>query len=360
MRNPPMPPLPSPSEPSKPNATRRIWADETQVLTETGAGLFDDDIPTRQMPVRSAHWELPLDAPTISGPIFGSSTISGPIHEPPISQAVTRRRITRNEWTLLIAAVGIVLLLVGTVAALGILGLPGTGNAAASNPPAAVAAATATATATPAPTATATPLPPIASSYLATDTTTQGSWQSQYGSQGYVIVGDSQQLPATIQVTPANQQQCDWQDSTTDTRALQKASNPTDRIAACWYSSSTFTIDVNITDGQTYQMALYMVDWDQQSRAEIVNVLDPSTDTVLDTRSVTGFSNGEWLVWNVRGHIAIQVTNAPGSLNAVVSGLFFAPAATPGATPTTPAGSPTPTNTPTPSADAIPTDTPSQ
>lgn len=369
MRNPPLPPLPTPSEPSRPNPTRRIWPSETQVLTDTGSGLLDeDDVPTRQMPARQPLWTHDLDAPTIgivSSPIFGAP-ISGPVPGAPISQGVARtgRRINRNEWTLLIAAVGVVLLLVGTVAALGIFGLPSSGNNSPSGSGAPIVSATATATATPLPTATATPLPAIMASYLTQDTTTQGNWQGQYGSQGYVIVGDSQQLPASIQVTPSNQQEFDWTDSTTDSRALLSASDPTNRIAACWFASNSFTIDVNITDGQTYQMALYVLDWDQQNRAEIINVLDPTTDTVLDARSVTAFGGGAWLVWNVRGHIAIQITNAPGSLNAVVSGLFFAPAATPGATPTVapvPTGTPngTPTDTPTSDNNATPTDTPS-
>jgi hypothetical protein len=80
---------------------------------------------------------------------------------------------------------------------------------------------------------------------------------------------------------------------------------------------------------------------------------------VLDTRSVTSFGGGQWLVWSVRGHIAIQITNAPGSPNAVASGLFFAPASAPGATPSaSPAATDTPTPTPASGGDATPTDTP--
>lgn len=370
MRNPPLPPLPTPSEPSqprKPGTTRRVWPSETQVLTETRLWQSDeDDIPTRQMPVRQPHWEQYPDAPTVSGPIFAAPIISAPLREAPISQGVPRpsRRINRNEWMLLVAAVAIVLALVGTVAAFGLFGFPSSANDnSPSGSGAPVAAATATATATAAPTATATPLPAIEASYTTVDTATQGSWQGQYGNQGYIVVGDTQQLPSAIHVTPANQQEFGWADSTSDPRGLQKASDPTDRIAACWYANGSFTIDVNITDGQTYQMALYMVDWDQQSRAEIVNILDPTTDAVLDTRSVTGFGGGEWLVWNVRGHIAIQITNAPSSLNAVVSGVFFSAAAQPGATPSvSPSATETPTGTPPASpatnGDATPTDTP--
>jgi hypothetical protein len=107
-------------------------------------------------------------------------------------------------------------------------------------------------------------------------------------------------------------------------------------------------------------MALYVVDWDQQNRAEIVNILDPATYGVLDTRSVTSFGAGAWLVWSVRGHIALQITNALGSPSAVVNGLFFASMPTPGTTPSaSPAATDTPTTIPTSGGDATPTDTPS-
>jgi hypothetical protein len=362
MPTPPLPHLPAPGEPSRPNATRRIWPDETQQLTDADVSIPDaDDTPTRQLPVRQLRWEQDpdADAPTVSSPLFGAP-ISAPLRDAPMSQSagLAGRQISRNDWMLLIAAVGIVLVLVGTLAAFGLLGLPSSGN----NAPAGAGApsASATPTATPVPTATATPLPAVQASFTTHDTATQGSWQGQYGAQGYVVIGDTQQLPASIQVAPTNQQEAHWADSSSDPRALQKASNPADRIAACWYANGSFTIDVNITDGQTYQMALYVVDWDQQNRAEIVNILDPATYAVLDARSVTSFGAGAWLVWSVRGHIALQITNAPGSLNAVVSGLFFAPAPAPGATPNaSPTATDTPTTIPTSSGDATPTDTPS-
>ena len=49
--------------------------------------------------------------------------------------------------------------------------------------------------------------------------------------------------------TPSGNSSWDWAASTTDPRALQKASVSTgDRIASCWYSSGSFTIDLNFAD----------------------------------------------------------------------------------------------------------------
>jgi hypothetical protein len=230
----------------------------------------------------------------------------------------------RRSMIGLFAAIGIVVLLasiVGVIVLSQALSLAG----GAPTPQAQQPATLPTATPTPIPTATATatPQPTNSVTFVALDTTTQGNWQSTYGSQGAIVVGDTQNLPGAIQVTPANQSGYTWAGSTSDPRALQKVSNSSDRIAACWYSSSAFTIDINITDGNTYRLALYLLDWDQQNRVETVSVVDPTSGNVLDTHQVQDFANGQYLLWDVRGHIQLQITNASGSINAVVSGLFF-------------------------------------
>jgi hypothetical protein len=181
-----------------------------------------------------------------------------------------------------------------------------------------------TATATRTPSATATPV--VAAGYVATDSTTQGTWQGTYGGQGAIVAGDLQQLPAGIQVTPSGQSDFTWQPSTADPRAPQKLSNGGDRIAACWYSQTGFTLDVSIADGQAHQVALYLLDWDGLNRSETVTVSDPATGAALDTRLVTNFAGGVYLVWTVRGQVVLTITNNAGSVNAVASGLFFASA----------------------------------
>jgi hypothetical protein len=69
-------------------------------------------------------------------------------------------------------------------------------------------------------------------------------------------------------------------------------------------------------------VALYLLDFDD-NRAETISILDAATHTALDTESAANFQNGVYLVWNIQGHVLIQVT-CTGGLNAVVSGLFFA------------------------------------
>jgi RHS repeat-associated protein len=116
-----------------------------------------------------------------------------------------------------------------------------------------------------------------------------------------------------------------WAPSTTDARGLQKAGSTTDRIAACWYSATNFTVDVNLTDGNTHRVALYTIDWDGgDGRQERIEVLDAESNAVLDSREVTLYTSGKYLVWTLKGHVKLKFTHlTPAGYNAVVSGLFF-------------------------------------
>jgi hypothetical protein len=66
---------------------------------------------------------------------------------------------------------------------------------------------------------------------------------------------------------------------------------------------------------------LYFLDWDQASRIQSVDLLD-NAGTVLDTRTVSGFENGEYLTWKIKGQIAFRISRLQGP-NAVLSALFF-------------------------------------
>ena len=81
-------------------------------------------------------------------------------------------------------------------------------------------------------------------------------------------------------------------------------------------------MDVNLTDGQTHNLELYLLDWDSNSRVEQVQVSDATTGAVLDTQSVSSFHSGVYLDYAVSGHVSISFTTQAGA-NAVLSGLFF-------------------------------------
>jgi len=157
--------------------------------------------------------------------------------------------------------------------------------------------------------------------FTGTDTSTQGNWHGVYGADGYSIANETQSLPAYASFAVQNQLNYTWATGISDPRALQNGSN-TGRIASTWYSSSSFAFDVNFTDGNSHRFALYALDWDSTARAETIQIVDANTSAVLDTRNISLFNNGIYLIWNLSGHVKINVTLTGGG-NAVISGAFF-------------------------------------
>jgi hypothetical protein len=98
------------------------------------------------------------------------------------------------------------------------------------------------------------------------DATTQRNRMGTYGGQGDDVIDGPSSLPGYAGVTPSGQANCVWFSSTTDPRALQ-TSGGSSRIAACWYTPATFTtssfsVGVDLSDGQVHDLELYFVDWD--------------------------------------------------------------------------------------------------
>jgi hypothetical protein len=83
------------------------------------------------------------------------------------------------------------------------------------------------------------------------------------------------------------------------------------------------SLALNFTDGQTHQVALYALDWDNYyGRSQTVQVLD-ANGAVTDTRTLSGFTGGQYLVWKISGKATLRITNTNGPSNAVIEGLFI-------------------------------------
>ena len=157
--------------------------------------------------------------------------------------------------------------------------------------------------------------------FVKTDTTTQGAWKAVYGSDGYNVAGDSVQYPAYVNGTVTGASTYVWNSATTDVRALQRVT-ASGNIAAALYNATSFTVDLNFTDGAPHTVAIYFLDWDGSNRTQTVQVLNGDTGAVLDTRSLSSFSQGVYLVWTLTGHVTVKLTNT-GPNNAVLNGIFF-------------------------------------
>jgi hypothetical protein len=80
-------------------------------------------------------------------------------------------------------------------------------------------------------------------------------------------------------------------------------------------------LDVNLKEGN-HKVSLYCVDWDSTVRRQRIEVIDYNHGTVLSTVYLSSFSGGQYLVWNVTGHVTIKIT-CTGGANGVVSGIFL-------------------------------------
>jgi hypothetical protein len=160
--------------------------------------------------------------------------------------------------------------------------------------------------------------------YAGLDAATQGLWTGKYGANGYLIANDTTSPPSYATVSLTGDSTYTWAGASSANcpRGLQVTSGSATCIGSAYYSSSSFTINVNLTDGNTHRVSLYLVDWDSMARAETISILDAASNQVLDTQSFANFHNGVYAVWNVQGHVLIQVTKTGGN-NAVVAGIFF-------------------------------------
>lgn len=156
--------------------------------------------------------------------------------------------------------------------------------------------------------------------FVQLDTTTKGNWKSSYGGDGYNTVNDSMSYPSYVNVKVSGHSSPTWTSATTDVRAPERIFG-SDRVAARWDSISSFTVDIDLTDGLTHRVAIYCLDWDGNNRSQRLDVVDAGTNVVMDTRSISSFNGGQYLVWDLQGHVKIRV-NRTGAKTAVVSGLY--------------------------------------
>ncbi len=168
--------------------------------------------------------------------------------------------------------------------------------------------------------------PAASAALVKQDNTTEGNWIGTYGSQSHNVVGSSAAYSGGTTVTAEGESTITWAATTADTRALQNPGGA-GRVAAAWSSPTSFTVDVDFTDGAAHILALYALDWDGQGRSEQIQIANAATGAVLASQTISNFSTGTYLDWNVSGNVLITFTRLAGP-GAVLSGLFIDPPAT--------------------------------
>lgn len=165
---------------------------------------------------------------------------------------------------------------------------------------------------------------PPAASFVQADTQTSGNWPGLYGTEGYSIIGGDTSLPSYASIEYSNAQFWEWAaQGQADSRAPEANPSSSQHVAAAEFSTTSFTLDLNLAGGTSHEVALYLLDNDKQNRVETVQVANGDTGQVLDTRTISNFENGEYLLYNLYGHVKITFINAPGSLDSVLSAILF-------------------------------------
>ena len=169
---------------------------------------------------------------------------------------------------------------------------------------------------------TLSPPPQATAAFVREDNLTCGSWLNRHGLKGYEII-NYRSLPTGVTVAPAGQSIHTWATSTSDIDALQKPDGSS-RFAVCWYSFTSFGLQVNLPAGETHRVSVYAVDYDTETRLQSIEVIDPNYDKVLDTRNLSSFGIGRYVTWDITGNVIIKFTYTGSTpQNAVVSGVFF-------------------------------------
>jgi hypothetical protein len=182
----------------------------------------------------------------------------------------------------------------------------------------------------------ATPGNPVV--FVGQDNATRGNWMGKYGAAGSYVVGNSTGSPKFLGPIQSAGNPINagpnlklalgnggivniLEPSSSNSSALQKETNPMDRIVG-YFQGANFTLDLNVNDQLTHRVSLYFLDFDKQSRVERVQIIDPRTGNVITQRTVSNFTQGTYVTYDITGPVRLRFTRLHGP-NAVLSGVFF-------------------------------------
>jgi subtilisin family serine protease len=169
------------------------------------------------------------------------------------------------------------------------------------------------------------PVPAAPTSLIGVNTTIKGAnWGQQFGSQGTYVVGDNNpnRLPSFVSsFTTTGATTKILSSNTGDVRGLTKPGNVKQKIAAYYYSATSFDINMTFSDTQTHLVTLYAADFENAHRSERISAINPATGAILSSQDLTSFSQGAFVTFSVSGSVTFRVQDLMGK-NAVVSGVF--------------------------------------
>jgi len=169
------------------------------------------------------------------------------------------------------------------------------------------------------------------------DSVTYGNWKGNYGSKGYVLCNydsitiHSKKIPDFIEKIDFRlNADIQLSSATNDPRALiSYRDGETHRKIGVVVTKDpapclqTMTIDIQCKQKQSYQLALYMVDWEKEARRSAIEIFDLNNKALLmPVKLVTDYQNGKYIVIDADRSIRIRINQVRGS-NASLSALFI-------------------------------------
>lgn len=166
------------------------------------------------------------------------------------------------------------------------------------------------------------------------DSSTSGKWKGHYGKDGFVLFNsvdsakDLQKLPAYIASVVLRNEAKVHSNLIGDNRVLTDTAGIVRDFGAAITRDpipllETMTIDVNVNNRDTHQLALYFLDWDKASRRSVLEIFDGKTYKLLaPVQMIRNYQNGKYLVFNYSGSIRLRINQVRGP-NAALSGVFF-------------------------------------
>jgi hypothetical protein len=171
--------------------------------------------------------------------------------------------------------------------------------------------------------------------YIGTDTTTAGDWIGVYGADGYLFPAGTdlaasnsrpsyvKQFEVTTGGEGANANAYQWGGGSEIYR-LQNPADPTGtRYGVTWFQDTGMTIFLDVGGG-LHRVSLYLLDDDNNGRAQDMEVRGMAEDVSLDSaRSFSSFGRpGKWVTYDITGAVRIKITTT-GVANSVVAAVMF-------------------------------------
>jgi subtilisin family serine protease len=171
--------------------------------------------------------------------------------------------------------------------------------------------------------------------FVGGDFVTRGNWHGVYGTEGALLAGETSAIPdfVNVKVDQGEAQMIHPHVPMRFPRVPQNLEG-TGRVLANWSTPDVMTFDFQFHDDRPHRVTFYMMDYDARRRSQAFEIIDVESGEVIrprgeviNGRQTTNMAGGQYLTWDLQGHVQVRVTRLSGP-DAVVNAIFFDPTPT--------------------------------